>query len=51
MSKDGQIMWKTKRELAFSKGSMILADGLKLATDVEARLFLIELFYTAFTSP
>lgn len=42
MSKDGQIMWKTKREPAFSKGSMILADGLILATDGETKLYLIE---------
>lgn len=42
MSKDGQIMWKTKREPAFNKGSMILADGLILATDGETKLYLIE---------
>lgn len=48
MSKDGQIMWKTKREPSFSKGSMILADGLILATDGETKLYLIEPDPTAF---
>jgi hypothetical protein len=48
MSKDGQIMWKTKREPAFSKGSMILADGLILATDGETKLYLIEPDHTGF---
>jgi outer membrane protein assembly factor BamB len=42
MSKEGEIMWKTKREPSFSKGSMILADGLILATDGETKLYLIE---------
>ncbi|KPK87291.1 MAG: hypothetical protein AMS27_03070 [Bacteroides sp. SM23_62_1] len=42
MSMDGQIMWKTKRDPDFNKGSMILADGLILATDGARTLYLIE---------
>ena len=42
MSMDGKIMWKTKREPDFNKGSMILADGLILATDGAKGLYLIE---------
>ncbi len=42
MSMDGRIMWQTKREPAFMRGSMILADGLILATDGEQTLYLIE---------
>jgi outer membrane protein assembly factor BamB len=42
MSMDGQIMWKTKRSPDFNKGSMILADGLILATDGKKTLYLIE---------
>jgi hypothetical protein len=42
MSMDGEIMWKTKRDPDFNKGSMILADGLILATDGSTTLFLIE---------
>jgi outer membrane protein assembly factor BamB len=42
MSMDGQIMWKTKRDPEFNKGSMILADGLILATDGTKSLYLIE---------
>ena len=42
MSMDGQIMWKTKRAPDFNKGSMILADGLILATDGAKALYLIE---------
>ena len=42
MSMDGQIMWKTKRSPDFNKGSMILADGLILATDGATTLYLIE---------
>jgi len=42
MSMDGQIMWKTKRSPDFNKGSMILADGLILASDGEKTLYLIE---------
>lgn len=42
MNMDGEIMWKTKRDPDFNKGSMILADGLILATDGEKTLYLIE---------
>ena len=42
MSMDGQIMWRTKRSPDFNKGSMILADGLILATDGTRGLYLIE---------
>ena len=42
MSMDGQIMWKTKRSPSFMRGSMILADGLILATNGEQTLYLIE---------
>ncbi len=42
MSMDGEIMWKTKRDPDFNKGSMILVDGLILATDGEKKVYLIE---------
>lgn len=42
MSLDGQILWKTKREPDFNKGSMILTDGLLLATDGARSLYLVE---------
>jgi len=42
MSMDGKLMWKTGREPGFNKGSMILAEGLILATDGEKTLYLIE---------
>jgi hypothetical protein len=42
MRMDGQIMWKTGRSPNFNKGSMILADGLILATDGAKALYLIE---------
>jgi outer membrane protein assembly factor BamB len=42
MSEDGKIMWKTMREPLFDKGSMILADGLILATDGKNSLYIIE---------
>ncbi|HOU96219.1 MAG TPA: PQQ-binding-like beta-propeller repeat protein [Bacteroidales bacterium] len=42
MSIDGRIMWKTMRNPLFDKGSMILADGLILATDGRNTLYLIE---------
>jgi hypothetical protein len=41
MSMEGEIMWKTKRDPDFNKGSMILADGLILATDGAKKLYLI----------
>jgi outer membrane protein assembly factor BamB len=42
MNMDGKIMWKTKRDPSFDKGSMILADGMILATDGAKALYLIE---------
>lgn len=42
MNMNGEIMWKTKREPDFNKGSMILVEGLLLATDGAKKLFLIE---------
>ena len=48
MNMDGEIMWKTKRDPDFNKGSMILADGLILATDGTKNLYLIEPDPTAF---
>jgi outer membrane protein assembly factor BamB len=42
MSLDGEVMWKTKRSPSFNKGSMILVDGLILATDGGKRIYLIE---------
>ena len=42
MSMDGKVMWATKRDPSFIRGSMILADGLFLATDGEKTLYLIE---------
>jgi outer membrane protein assembly factor BamB len=42
MNMDGEIMWKTKRDPDFNKGSMVLADGLILATDGMKTLYLIE---------
>jgi outer membrane protein assembly factor BamB len=42
MSMDGKILWKTGRSPDFNKGSMILVDGLILATDGRKTLYLIE---------
>ncbi len=42
MSMDGEIKWKTKRSPDFNKGSMILVDGLILATDGAKSLYLVE---------
>jgi hypothetical protein len=42
MDMDGNVLWKTKRDPNFDKGSMILADGLILATDGANTLYLIE---------
>ena len=50
MGMDGKIMWKTKRDPEFNKGSMILADGLILATDGAKSLYLIEPDPTGFKS-
>lgn len=40
--KTGEIIWKTKRDPDFNKGSMIYANGLILATDEAKKLYLIE---------
>ena len=42
MDMDGKVIWKTMRAPLFDKGSMILADGLLLATDGRQTLYLIE---------
>lgn len=42
MSMDGKVMWKTMRSPSFDKGSMILAEGLILATDGNKTLYLIQ---------
>jgi outer membrane protein assembly factor BamB len=42
MDMDGKIMWKTGRNPNFDRGSMILADGLLLATDGLKNLYLID---------
>lgn len=42
MDMNGNIMWKTMREPNFDRGSMILADGLLIATDGLNSLYLIE---------
>lgn len=48
MSMDGRVMWKTMRNPSFDKGSMILADGLILASDGAQSLYLIEPDSTGF---
>lgn len=48
MDMDGEVMWKTKRDPDFNKGSMILVEGLILATDGARKLYLIEPSPTAF---
>lgn len=42
MDMEGNIKWKTGRNPNFDRGSMILADGLLLATDGLKTLYLIE---------
>jgi hypothetical protein len=42
MNMDGEVMWKTMRSPSFDKGSMIVADGLILATDGSKTLYLIQ---------
>lgn len=42
MNMNGEIMWKTKRDPDFNKGSMIYADGVILATDGKKSLYLID---------
>jgi hypothetical protein len=48
MDMNGKVLWKTKRNPDFDRGSMILADGLLLATDGLKTLYLIEPNPTAF---
>lgn len=48
MNMNGEIMWKTRRNPNFDFGSMLLADGLILATDGYKTLYLIEPDPTAF---
>jgi len=42
MDMNGKVLWKTMRNPPFDKGSMILADGLIIATDGRSILYLIE---------
>jgi outer membrane protein assembly factor BamB len=42
MNMDGKVLWKTMRSPSFDKGSMILVDGLILATDGSKNLYLIQ---------
>ena len=42
MDMDGKVLWRTMREPLFDKGSMILADGVLLATDGAKNLYIIE---------
>jgi len=42
MDMDGKVLWKTMRAPLFDKGSMILADGIILATDGKKALYVIE---------
>ena len=48
MNMEGKVMWKTVRNPDFEKGSLILADGLILASDGMKSLYLIEPDPTAF---
>jgi len=42
MNTNGEIMWKTRRNPNFDFGSMLLADGLIIATDGNRTLYLID---------
>lgn len=42
MDMKGEIKWKTKREPDFNKGSMILVDGIILATDGAKSVYVVE---------
>jgi len=42
MDMEGKVLWKTRRSPDFNKGSMILADGLILASDGARSLYLVE---------
>lgn len=50
MNMEGKVMWKTLRKPNFDKGSMILAEGLILATDGQKMLYLIQPDPTGFKS-
>jgi outer membrane protein assembly factor BamB len=42
MSMDGQVKWRTGQQPPFVRGGSILADGLLLMTDGNAKLYLVE---------
>ena len=42
MGMDGQVKWKTDTAPPFTRGGMILAENLLLATDGNTRLYLVE---------
>lgn len=42
MNMEGKVIWKTTRNPLFDKGSMILVDGVILATDGRRSLYVIE---------
>ena len=42
MDMDGKVLWKTLRAPLFDKGSMILVDGVILASDGQNSLYVIE---------
>jgi len=48
MDMNGKVLWKTMRAPLFDKGSMILADGVIIATDGKKSLFVIEPSPTGF---
>ena len=48
MDMNGKVLWKTMREPLFDKGSMILADGVILASDGKNSLYVIEPSPTGF---
>jgi outer membrane protein assembly factor BamB len=48
MDMNGKVLWKTMRAPLFDKGSMILADGVILATDGRKTLYVIEPSPTGF---
>lgn len=48
MGIDGKVKWITRRAPMFDKGSMIVAEGLILATDGASKLYLIQPDATAF---
>lgn len=42
MDLNGNLLWKTRRNPDFNRGSIIIADGLMLATDGAKTLYLVE---------